>query len=74
LVLGSDIPVHCPVRLVHGDSDGEVPLNVALRTKDALQSSDVQLWVVKGGGHRLSSPHEIRTVLRAAADLVELAA
>lgn len=74
LLLGSDIPVHCPVRLVHGDADGEVPLDVALRTKDALRSSDVQLWVVKGGGHRLSSPHEIRTILRAAADLVELAA
>ncbi|MCW3797861.1 alpha/beta hydrolase [Sphingomonas sp. BN140010] len=73
LLLGTDIPLHCPVRLVHGDADGEVPLEVALRTKDALASADVQLWVVKGGGHRLSSPHEIRTILRAAADLIELA-
>jgi len=73
LLLGEAIAVHCPVRLVHGDADGEVPLDVALRTKDALQSSDVQLWVIKDGGHRLSSPDEIRTILRAAADLVELA-
>jgi len=74
LLLGSDIAVHQPVRLVHGDADGEVPLAVALRTKDALRSADVQLCVVKGGGHRLSGPHEIRTILRAVADLMELAA
>jgi len=73
LLLGSDIAVHCPVRLVHGDADGEVPLDVALRTTAALRSPDVQLWLVKGGGHRLSGPHEIRTILRAAAELVELA-
>lgn len=73
LLLGDDIAVKCPVRLVHGDRDGEVPLDIALRTKDALRSDDVQLWVVKGGGHRLSAPHEIRTILRAAEALVELA-
>ena len=74
LLLGEDIPLHCPVRLVHGDADGEVPLPVALRTVAALRSSDVQLWLVKGGGHRLSGHGELRPILRAAADLVELAA
>ena len=74
LLLGDDIAIHCPVRLVHGDADGEVPLPVALRTVAALRSPEVQLWLVKGGGHRLSAPGELRTILRAAADLVELAA
>lgn len=74
LLLGEDIPLHVPVRLVHGDADGEVPLPVALRTVAALRSSEVQLWLVKGGGHRLSGHGELRTILRAAADLVELAA
>jgi len=73
LLLGEDIALHVPVRLVHGDADGEVPLSVALRTVAALRSSEVQLWVVKGGGHRLSGHGELRTILRAAADLVELA-
>ena len=74
LLLGTDIAVHCPDRQVHGEADAEVPLSVALRTTAALRSRDVQLWVVKGGEHRLSSPHEIRTILRAVADLIELAA
>lgn len=73
LLLGDEIPIHCPVRLIHGDADGEVPPALALRTVAALRSSEVQLWLVKGGGHRLSGHGELRTILRAAADLVELA-
>jgi hypothetical protein len=37
----------------------------------ALRSGDVQLNVLKGGGHRLSEPHEIETILRTVAALVE---
>ncbi|MGZ2411913.1 pimeloyl-ACP methyl ester carboxylesterase [Sphingomonas sp. F9_3S_D5_B_2] len=71
LLLGTDIAVQCPVRLLHGDADNEVPLDVAMRIKDRLRSGDVQLTVVKGGGHRLSEPHEIDLLLRTVAALVE---
>jgi hypothetical protein len=37
----------------------------------ALRSSDVQLQVLKGGGHRLSEPREIETILRTLAGLLE---
>jgi pimeloyl-ACP methyl ester carboxylesterase len=72
-LLDGDIAIDCPVRLIHGDADGDVPLKIAGRLKDRLRSADVQLWTVKGGGHRLSAPHEIRAILRATADLLELA-
>ena len=71
LLLGSEIACDCPVRLVHGDADTDVPLNVALRLMGRLRSADVQLTVVKGGGHRLSEPHEIKAILRAVDDLLE---
>ena len=71
LLLGDDIDVHCPVRLVHGDADKDVPLDVALRTMGRLRSADVQLTVIKDGGHRLSEPHEIAALLRTVAALVE---
>lgn len=70
-LLGSEIAVRCPVRLVHGDRDEEVPLEVAVRLKDAVRSADVQLLVVKGGGHRLSAPREIDAILRAVDSLLE---
>jgi hypothetical protein len=36
-----------------------------------LRSADVQLTLIKGGGHRLSALHEIQAILRATAELVE---
>jgi len=71
LLLGSEIAIDCPVRLLHGDADTEVPLEVAFRTMRALRSSDVQLNVLKGGGHRLSEPLEIEAILRTVAALLE---
>jgi pimeloyl-ACP methyl ester carboxylesterase len=73
-LLGQEIAIECPVRLIHGDEDDEVPLDVAFRTMRALRSSDVQLNVIKGGGHRLSAPHEIDAILRTVAGLLEPAA
>ena len=70
-LLDSPIPVDCPVRLVHGSADAEVPLDIAFRTMDRLRSADVQLLILKGGGHRLSEPHEIDAVVRTVAGLLE---
>jgi pimeloyl-ACP methyl ester carboxylesterase len=71
-LLDSEIAIDCPVRLVHGDCDQDVPLEVAFRLKDRLRSADVQVTVIKGGGHRLSEPREIDAIRRTLATLVEL--
>ncbi|HWU92708.1 MAG TPA: alpha/beta hydrolase, partial [Sphingomicrobium sp.] len=60
-----------PVRLLHGDADKDVPLDVAFRTMARLRSADVQLTVIKGGSHRLSEPHQLGAILRTVAALVE---
>ena len=71
LLLDKPIAIDCPVRLLHGEQDHDVPLEVAFRTMRALRSADVQLNIIKGGGHRLSEPHEIAAILRTVAGLVE---
>jgi pimeloyl-ACP methyl ester carboxylesterase len=71
LLLTGSIDVLCPVRLVHGEADQEVPLEIAFRTMHALRSDDVQLTIIKGGAHRLSEPPEIETILRIVASLLE---
>ena len=71
LLLDGEIAIDCPVRLLHGERDTEVPLEIAFRTMRALRSADVQLNVLKGGGHRLSELHEIDAILRTVADLIE---
>lgn len=70
-LLEGPIAVGCPVRLVHGDADRDVPVAVAQRLMERLRSADVQLNILKGGGHRLSEPLEIDTIVRTIAALVE---
>ena len=68
-LLHAPIAIDCPVRLIHGDADAEVPLPIALRLLEKLRSADVQLTVIKGGEHRLSQPNELDTIVRAVATL-----
>jgi pimeloyl-ACP methyl ester carboxylesterase len=70
-LLEGGIAIDCPVRLLHGEADSEVPLDIAFRLMRSLRSSDVQINVLKGGGHRLSEPREIGAILLAAQALLE---
>jgi len=74
LLLEGPVAIDCPIRLIHGELDRDVPVDIAFRTLRALRSRDVQLTIVKGGGHRLSEPHEIDAILRTVASLLEPAA
>ncbi len=62
-LLNNVIDLIIPIRLVHGELDEEVGLGVALQLLRELRSSDVQLRLIKGAGHRLSEPHEIHAIL-----------
>ena len=70
-LLRSPILIACPVRLIHGDKDGEVEIGVPFRLLEDIHSGDVQLTVIKWGDHRLSKPHEIETIVRTIAVLAE---
>jgi len=70
-LLNNVIDLTIPIRLVHGELDAEVGLGVALQLLRELRSSDVQLRLIKGAGHRLSEPHEIHAILVELHGLVE---
>ncbi len=59
LLLRSPIPLQCPVRLIHGLEDPDVPWEQSLRLARALESPDVTVTLVKDAGHRLSEPRDI---------------
>ena len=71
LLLGEEIPIDCPVRLLHGLEDKDVPPSIAFRLGRALRSGDVQTVLVKGGEHRLSRPRELALLLTTVAALIE---
>ena len=64
LLLGGEIALDCPVRLIHGQNDPDVPWETALRLAAELRSPDVQVALVKDGDHRLSRPSDIALLLR----------
>jgi pimeloyl-ACP methyl ester carboxylesterase len=59
LVMDGPIPLDCPVRLLHGQADTDVPWETALRLAKQVSSPDVQLLLVKDGSHRLSRPADL---------------
>ncbi|MGH6902086.1 MAG: alpha/beta hydrolase [Geminicoccaceae bacterium] len=56
LVLRAPIPIRCPVHLLHGQRDLDVPWRTALRLAEQLESADVTIELIKAGDHRLSTP------------------
>lgn len=62
LRLESMIDLACPVRLIHGKQDADVPWEISLRLKAALRSADVQVTLVEDGDHRLSRESDIATL------------
>ncbi len=59
LLLGNDIALDMPVRLLHGQCDHDVPWRQSLVLAERLRSADVQVTLVKDGDHRLSRPQDI---------------
>jgi pimeloyl-ACP methyl ester carboxylesterase len=68
-LLDAEIPLACPVRLLHGQEDGDVPPEISLRLAAALASEDVQVTLVKGGDHRLSRDGDIALLIDTVARL-----
>jgi pimeloyl-ACP methyl ester carboxylesterase len=73
-LLAGDIPLDCPVRLLHGQADSDVPHDISLRLSRHLRSADVQTILVKDGDHRLSREADIALLLRTLAALCAPAA
>lgn len=68
-LLHEEIPLDCPVRLLHGQDDEDVPPDTSLRLAAALRSDDIQVTLVKAGDHRLSRDGDIDLLLRTVASL-----
>ncbi len=70
LLLDRPIPLRCPVRLLHGQRDPDVPWQTALRLAERLECDDVQTTLIKDGDHRLSRPSDLALLRRALGGLL----
>lgn len=62
-LLGGTIPLACPVHLLHGQRDDDVPWEISLKLAAALTSDDVRVTLIKDGDHRLSRDDDIALLL-----------
>ena len=68
LLLGGMIETGCPVRILQGVEDPDVPWRHAVELVSRLASDDVVLTLVKDGDHRLSRSEDIERLIRAVAE------
>jgi pimeloyl-ACP methyl ester carboxylesterase len=69
LLLGGSIDVGCPVRILQGAQDPDVPWRHAFALAHRLPTEDVVLTMIQDGDHRLSRPQDIARLLAAVAEM-----
>jgi len=72
LLLNAPIALDCPLRLLHGQRDPDVPWEMALRIAEQVTGSDVRVILVKDGDHRLSRPTDLALLRQTLAPLLGL--
>jgi pimeloyl-ACP methyl ester carboxylesterase len=65
LLLGGLIETGCPVRILQGVADPDVPWDHTIELVSHLAQDDVVLTLVKDGDHRLSRPEDIERLIAA---------
>jgi pimeloyl-ACP methyl ester carboxylesterase len=69
LLLGGLIETGCPVRILQGVQDPDVPWTHAVELVSRIAQDDVVLTLVKDGDHRLSRPEDIERLIQVVAEL-----
>lgn len=64
-VMAGPIDTHCPVHILQGLSDPDVPHTHALKLVSCLPADDVTLSLIPDGDHRLSRPQDLEMLIRA---------
>ena len=69
LVMRETIALDCPVRLLHGTADPDVPWQTSLRLAERLRSRDVTVTLIPDGDHRLSREADLARLCAAVAEV-----
>ncbi len=70
LLLRDSIPITCPVRLLHGMLDSEVPPETSLKLAACLETADVTVSFIKHADHRLSDLASLSRIFLTVAEML----
>ncbi len=71
LVMREEIPIRCPVRILHGMEDADVPWQRSVTLVERLAATDVTVHFIKAGDHRLSTEPDIARLIATITTLAE---
>jgi pimeloyl-ACP methyl ester carboxylesterase len=69
-VLTGPIDTHCPVHILQGMADPDVPHAHALKLASLLPADDLTVSLIPDGDHRLSRPQDLDMIVRAVEAMV----
>ncbi|MFG1294343.1 MULTISPECIES: alpha/beta hydrolase [Xanthobacter] len=70
LILGAPFAVGCPVRILQGAKDEDVPWEHAMRLVTCLAEDDVVFSLIKDGDHRLSRPEDLERLAQVVSEFL----
>ena len=70
LLLRAPIALDCPLRILQGQQDPDVPWRHALRIAEAVTGGDVRVTLIKDGDHRLSREADLAVLGETVAGLI----
>ena len=73
-VMTGPIDTHCPIHILQGMADPDVPHTHALKLVSLLPADDVTVSLIPGGDHRLSRPEDLDMLIKTVSAMVEQAA
>lgn len=70
LILRAPFSVPCPVRLLQGKQDAEVPWSYAKNIAEHIHAPDIRVTFIKDGDHRLNRPEDLALLGRTVAEFI----
>lgn len=70
ILLDDELKLHCPLRLLQGLQDKDVPWRTSIAIMETMRSMDVSLELIKDGDHRLSRDQDITRIRRTVSELL----
>lgn len=73
LILNKEhLKIDCPVHLVHGMKDVDVPHTYSMRTAEKIKGDQVVIKLIKDGDHRLARPQDIQIIANSIEEIMAL--
>ena len=72
LLKSESIKIHCPVHLVHGLLDSDIPPSVSTQLQSKIVSSHIVLKLIKDGKHNLSRACDLEIIVNSLEEILKV--